>query len=317
MRIAVFGAGGVGGYFGGRLAQAGEDVVFIARGAHLQALRTHGLQVESLKGDFTVSPVQATDDPAQIGVVDAVVVGVKAWQVPDVAQAMAPLVGADTYVVPLQNGLEAAAQLAAVLGDRHVLGGTCAIYSFITAPGCIRHIGLEPTVTIGELDTRPSRRAESWRRALDRAGIAAVVAPDIHVPMWEKFLVLRWGVIGAVTRAPAGVLRSVPETRQMIEQAGQEVVAVAQRRGITMAADIMQRNMALLESLPPQATTSLQRDIMTEHPSELEAQAGALVRLGQESGMPTPLHTFLYHSLLPMERRVRHQVQFPEDAIDA
>ena len=118
MRIAVFGAGGVGGYFGGRLAQAGEDVVFIARGAHLQALRTHGLQVESLKGDFTVSPVQATDDPAQIGVVDAVVVGVKAWQVPDVAQAMAPLVGADTYVVPLQNGLEAAAQLAAVLGDR-------------------------------------------------------------------------------------------------------------------------------------------------------------------------------------------------------
>ncbi|MGQ4809940.1 hypothetical protein NKDENANG_03379 [Candidatus Entotheonellaceae bacterium PAL068K] len=315
MRIAVFGAGGVGGYFGGRLAQVGEDVVFIARGAHLQALRTHGLRVESIRGDFTLSSVQATDDPAQVGVVDVVVVGIKAWQIPDAASAMSPLVSSDTYVVPLQNGLEAPAQLAAVLGQRHVLGGTCAIYSFITAPGCIRHVGLEPAVTLGEMDKRPSSRGQLFCQVLERAGVAAVVAPDIQVPMWEKFLLLRWGVIGAVARAPAGVLRSLSETRQMIEQASQEVVAVAQQRGITMADDIVQRSMAILESLPPPATTSLQRDLMAGRPSELEAQTEALIRLGQEVGMATPLHTFLYHSLLPMERRARRQVQFPADVI--
>src|SRR5919109_4797765 len=149
MRIAVFGSGGVGGYFGGRLALAGEDVMFIARGAHLQAMRTQGLRVESPKGNFTVPSVQATDDPAQVGEVDVVLVAVKAWQVPGAAQAIRPMVGAETCVVPLQNGLEAPAQLATALGTQHVLGGTCVISSVITAPGCIRHIGLEPSVTFG------------------------------------------------------------------------------------------------------------------------------------------------------------------------
>ncbi len=312
MRIAVFGTGGVGGYFGGRLAQVGEDVVFIARGAHLQAMRTHGLQVESIKGDFTIAPVQATDDPTHIGVVDVILVGVKAWQLPEVAPAMRPLLGPDTYVVPLQNGLEAPTQLATALGAQHVLGGSCGIYSFITAPGCIRHVGLEPFVTMGEMDTRPSQRAEPLRQALERAGVNATIAADIQVPMWEKFVLLRWGVVGAVTRAPAGILRHLPESRQMIEQSSQEVVAVAQQRNITMSEDIIHTSMAILDSLPAAGTTSLQRDMLAERPSELDAQAGALVRLGQEAGVPTPLHTFLYHSLLPMEMRARGQVQFPE-----
>src|SRR5919108_152268 len=147
MRIAVFGAGAVGGYFGGRLALAGEDVVFVARGAHLQAMRTQGLRVESPKGDFTVASVQATDDPKQVGLVDVVLVAVKAWQVPEAAQAVRPLVGPETTVVPLQNGLEAPAQLAAVLGPQYVLGGTCVVSCAIVAPGCIRHFGLDPSVT--------------------------------------------------------------------------------------------------------------------------------------------------------------------------
>src|SRR5919108_428843 len=149
MRIALFGAGGVGGYFGGRLALAGENVVFIARGAHLQAMRTQGLRVESPKGNFTVSSVQATDDPTQVGPVDVILVAVKAWQVPEAAQAMRPMVGAETFVVPLQNGVEAAAQVAAVLGSQHVLGGSCVISSVITAPGCIRHLGPEPSSASG------------------------------------------------------------------------------------------------------------------------------------------------------------------------
>jgi 2-dehydropantoate 2-reductase len=156
MRVAVYGAGGVGGYFGGRLAQAGEEVVFIARGEHLQAMRSHGLRVDSILGDF-VQPVQATDDPAQAGPVDAVLVAVKAWQVAEAAQAMRPLVGPDTCVVPLQNGVEAPAQLAAALGAEHVLGGLCRIVSLIAGPGHIRHVGLNPSVAFGELSWGETR----------------------------------------------------------------------------------------------------------------------------------------------------------------
>ncbi|RLC62817.1 MAG: 2-dehydropantoate 2-reductase, partial [Chloroflexi bacterium] len=188
MRIAIFGTGAVGGYFGGRLAQAGEEVVFIARGEQLQALRDHGLRVDSPQGDFVIHPVQATDDAAQVGIVDVVLVGVKAWQVPEAAQAMAPLVGADTFVVPLQNGVEAPSQLAAVLGDEHVLGGLCRIVSFVVEPGHVRHAGLEPYVAFGELDNRPSERVRRLQAAFARAGVTAEIPADIGAAMWEKFL---------------------------------------------------------------------------------------------------------------------------------
>ena len=185
MRIAVFGTGAVGGYFGGRLAQAGGDVVFIARGKQLQALQDQGLRVDSPKGDFALRSVQATDDPAQVGVVDAVIVGVKAWQVTEAARACRPLVGPKTFVVPLQNGVEAPDQLAAVLGAEHVLGGLCRIVSFVVAPGHIQHAGLEPYVAFGELDNRSSERAERLRAAFEGAGVMAEIPPDIQVALWQ------------------------------------------------------------------------------------------------------------------------------------
>ena len=311
MRIAVFGAGSVGGYFGGRLALAGEDVVFIARGAHLDALRTQGLRVESLKGDFHVPLVQATDQPAEVGPVDVVLVAVKTWQVPEAAQAMRPMVGQETYVVPLQNGLEAPAQVAAVLGPQHVLGGSCVISSAVTVPGCIRHVGLEPSVTFGELDQRASPRAERLQEAFQRAEVRAIVAADVQVAIWEKFMVIRHGPVGAVARAPLGVLRSVPETRQMIEQACVETLAVARARGIALAEDSPTRTMAVVDTIAPGLIASLQRDIEAGRPSELDALTGALVRLGTEVGIATPLHAYLYHTLLPQELRARGQLQFP------
>lgn len=311
MRVAVFGVGGVGGYFGGRLAQAGEDVFFIARGAHLQAMREGGLRVESLQGDFDVSPVQATADPGEVGVVDVVLVGVKAWQVEDAAQALTPLVGPYTCVVPLQNGLEAATQLGVVLGAEHVIGGTCRIYSMISAPGCIRHMGLEPTIIIGELDGQQSQRAEHLRLTLEHAGIAAKVSPTIQAELWEKFLLLRWGVVGAVTRAPAGVMRGLAEVRQMVLQASQEVIEVGRAYDVELPNDITAQSLAILDSLPPAATTSMQRDIMEGCPSELDAQVGALVRLGQRVDVSTPLHMFLYYSLLPQELGARDAVSLP------
>ena len=308
MRIAVVGAGGVGGYFGGRLAQAGHDVTFIARGQHMEAMLRDGLRVESINGDFSVSPVQATEDPEEVGTVDLVVIGVKAWQIPAVADRLGPVLGPQTLVLPLQNGLEAPAQLAEVLGPAAVLGGLCAIYSFITAPGCIRHIGIDPWVTFGAMRPDQEDRLPDIESALKQAGITVNIAADIRVPLWDKFLVLRWGVVGAVCRMPAGVLRSLPQIRGMMDQAGREVLEVADTQGITLAADALQRSSALLDSLPAVATTSLQRDIMEGRPSELDAQAGALVRLGQRVGVATPLHAFIYHSLLPMEMQARGEI---------
>jgi len=311
MRVAVFGTGAVGGYFGGRLAQAGEDVVFIARGERLRALRDHGLRVDSLKGDFALHPVQATDDPASAGPVDVVLVGVKAGQVPEAARAMRPLVRPETFVVPLQNGVEAPAQLAAVLGAEHVVGGLCRIVSLVVEPGYLRHAGLEPYVAFGELDNRPSARTERLRQAFARAGVTAEIPSDIQVAMWAKFLfIASFSGVGAVTRAPAGVLRELPETRRMLEQAMREILAVAQARGIALPETTISNTMTLIDGLPPDGTASMQRDLMAGRPSELESQNGAVVRLGQEAGVATPLHAFLYHSLLPLELRARGRVRF-------
>jgi 2-dehydropantoate 2-reductase len=316
MRIAVFGAGAVGGYFGGRLAQVGEEVVLIARGEHLQALRRSGLQVDSIEGDFEVSPIQATDVLTEVGMVDVVLVGVKAWQVPGAAQAMRPLVGPETIVVPLQNGVEAPDQLAAALGAEHVLGGLCKIISSLVGPGHIRHAGMEPYVAFGELDNHRSKRAERLRRAFERAGVTVEVPPDIHLAMWDKFLfIASFSGVGAVTRVPVGVLRCLPETRQMLERAMGEILAVARARGIALPEDAIARTMALIDGLPPGGTASMQRDIAAGRPSELEAQSGAVVRLGREAGVVTPLHAFIYHSLLPLELQARGQLDFPGELL--
>src|SRR5262245_40194710 len=312
MRIAIFGVGGVGGYFGGRLAQAGEDVVFIARGAHLQALQAQGLRVESVLGDFVVQPVQAMDDPTQVGIVDAVLVGVKAWQVPEVAEAMRPLVGPTTCVVPLQNGVEAPGQLATVLGPSHVVGGLCGLASFVVAPGHIRHAAAEPFVKFGELDNHPSARLDHLRQAFVRAGVTAEIPSDIQRELWMKFLFITpCSGLGALTRSPIGIWRSVPETRRMSEQAMHEVLAVAHARGIALPADALKTILAQVDSVAPEVTVSMQRDIMAGRPSELDAQIGAVVRLGQEVKVATPLHAFVYGSLLPLELRARGQLQFP------
>jgi 2-dehydropantoate 2-reductase len=312
MRIAVFGTGAVGGYFGGRLAQAGEDVVFITRGEHLQAMLMHGLQVDSIKGDFVVKPVQATNDPAQVGIVEVVLVGVKAWQVPEAAEAMRPLVGPETFVLPLQNGLEAPTQLAAVLGNQHVLGGLCGLSTFIVGPGHIRHAGVEPFVRFGELDNRPSDRVELLQKVFKRAGVIAEIPQDIQVALWMKFLFITvWSGVGAVTRSPVGIWRSLPETRQMAESALEEIVRVAQARNIALPENPVPTTMKMYGSFPPETTSSMQRDMAEGRPSELDAQIGAVVRFGRELDVATPLHTFIYNSLLPLELHARGQLQFP------
>jgi 2-dehydropantoate 2-reductase len=312
MRIAIFGTGGVGGYFGGRLAEAGEEVIFIARREHLRAIQTQGLRVDSVLGDFVVQPAQAMDDPAQIGAVDVVLVCVKAWQVAEAAQAIRPMVGPETFVVPLQNGVDAPGVLAAVLGAEHVLGGLCGLIAFVAGPGHIRHTGIEPFITFGELDNRQSERAEKLRQAFTRTkGVIVEVPPDIQAAMWRKFLLIAtWSGVGAITRAPIGVLRRVPETRQLLEQSLQEILEVAGARSIALPADVVSQTLAFIDTIPPNGTASMQRDILAGRPSELASQNGAVVRLGREAGVVTPLHNFIYYSLLPLELQARGEMSF-------
>jgi 2-dehydropantoate 2-reductase len=312
VRIAVFGTGGAGGYFGARLARAGDDVVFIARGENLRAIREHGLIVETPQGEFCVRS-EATDDPATVGPVDAVLIGVKTWQVVEAARALRPLLGADTFAVPLQNGVEAASQLASVLGAERVLGGLCGTLSWVAGPGRIRSIGRVNFVKLGEEDDRASDRAERLRAAFERAGVDVEIPVDFRRALWAKFLfVVSLGGVGAVTRVPVGVVRTLPETRRMLTQAMEEILAVARARGIALPDSAIAETLAFVDTLSPDGTTSLQRDIAEGKPSELEAWNGAVVRLGREAGVPTPLHAFLYESLLPQERRARGLDPEPE-----
>lgn len=312
MRIAVVGTGGVGGYFGGRLAQAGEDVIFIARGATLNALRTSGLRVESADGDFIIQPAQATDDTTTVGPVDVVVLAVKGWQVLDAIEIIRPLMGPDTYVAPLLNGVEAPDQLAKAFGERRVVGGLCGLFGSIVAPGHIRNMLPRPFITFGELDSSGSERLERLRQAFARAGAQTTIAADIRAALWEKLLFVGpFGGVGAATRAPIGVMRSLPETRALLEGAMAEIALTAQANGVHMADDASAKAFAIMDGSPEQATASMQRDIMAGRPSELESQVGVIVRMARDANLDVPIHATLYASLLPQERQARGEITFP------
>lgn len=313
MRVAIYGTGSVGGYFGGRLAQAGADVSFIARGAHLQALQRDGLRVESVRGDFHLHPVRATDDPAAVGEVDVVMVGVKSWQVREAAAAIGPLLGAGTAVVTMQNGIEAPAIVAEAIGRDRVLPGIARIFSHIAAPGHIRHIGGPASLAFAEWSNEPSERVERLREALRGAGVSVEVPENIRTTLWEKFLfVVPMGGLGALCRAPVGALRSNPETRSMLEAAMREIESIASASSIRLPDDAVARTLHFIDAQPAAGTSSLQRDIGAGRPSELHDWAGAVVRAGERLGIETPLHRVIYHSLLPLERHARGELPFPD-----
>jgi 2-dehydropantoate 2-reductase len=311
LRIAIFGAGGIGGYLGGRLSQAGEEVVLIARGEHLQAIKEHGLRVDSIKGDFVATPALATDNPTEAGLVDAVILGVKAWQVLDAAKAMRPMIGPETVVVPMQNGVEATAQLASVLGEKSVVVGLGGLVSYIVGPGHILHAGGEPYVSFGESDNSTSERTQNLLEAFKNAGVTANIPANIQAALWAKLALMAVNSgIGAITRVPTGQWRSVAGSWKMAQQVAQEVLAVAAGKGIVMPSDSLASTVARLEASAPNSTSSMQRDLMEGRFSELEVQTGAVVRLGLEAGVPTPVNTFIYNSLLLQEMNARGE--FPE-----
>ena len=305
------GVGGVGGYYGARLAAAGREVVFVTRGAALAALRRDGLRVDSVRGDVWVRDVVATDDPSGEAPVDAVLLAVKTWQVAEACEAARPRLGPGTVVVPLQNGVDAPSLAARVVGGGRVLPGTVKVFAETVGPGHVQHGSGPGTVTVGEWAGGPSARLARLGQALDVPGVESEPVDDVWAALWTKFLfVAPLGAVGAVTRAPVGVLRSEPETRALLVRAMREAEAVGRARGVALAPDVVDRMLAFLDAHDPSSTTSLHRDVVAGRPSELEAWPGAVVRLGREVGVPTPVNGALYDVLLPLERRARGQLTF-------
>lgn len=299
MRIVMFGAGGVGGYFGGRLLQAGADVSFVARGAHLDALRRDGLRLVSPKGDASLTGIRAAADPAELGVADVVFLTVKLYDVEAAAQAVGPLLGPSTMVVTLQNGVEAPAMAARHLPPGHVAGGVAYVAAVIAEPGLIRHTALDALI-VGELDGAMSPRLAALTEVASRAGFSFTATPDIRQALWLKFARLSvFSGMTAATRSPLGVLRGSPATFAMVEAAVDEALAVGRAHGVALGPGARDEVFGMYRNMPPQAKSSMLEDLERGKRLELPWLSGAVVRLGREVGVPTPTHAFLETILTP------------------
>jgi len=299
VRIAVVGVGGVGGYFGGRLAAAGEDVQLVARGAHLDAIRRHGLRVNSVAGDFEVN-VPATDDTADIGPVDHVLFCVKSYDTESAAPALKPLLHDDTAVVSLQNGIDNEDVLGRVIGKEHVVGGVAFIFSTIAEPGVIAQTGGPRRIVFGELDGSMSARVEALEKACRDAGIDGEASSEIRRLLWDKMaLICAHAGVTATVRLPIGDIREVPETMEMFLRIAEEVRAVAAAEGVELGDDATSRYEAFVRSLEPDVYSSLHEDLVNGHRMELEALHGSVVRRAREHGVAVPVSETVYALLRP------------------
>lgn len=306
MHIVIFGTGGVGGYFGARLAASGNKVTFIARGAHLNAMQKNGLLVQSPLGDVTINPVIATDTISDVNDIDVVFVCSKTWQVSDIATSLKSVISTKTVVIPLLNGVENHENLLKELPETNVMAGLCKIVSKIEKPGVVKHYSYTPTIVFGELSNEKTLRAQQIHDTLSEAGIKTVLAEDIYAEMWMKFLYISTvSALGALTRASIGEMRSNPEIRVYMNRLSDEIIEISKAKGVSLPSDIKEKQFAIIDNQPFDTTASLQRDIMNGFPSELESQQGTIVRYGRELGIQTPINDFVYNCLKPQEATAR------------
>ena len=301
MKFAMMGSGGVGGYFGGRLAAAGHDVTFIARGEHLSAIQTGGLHIKSELGDISVHPAQATDDTAKVGPVDCVFIGVKLWDTEAAGRSAVPMVGPKTTVVSLQNGVESEDILADIVGREHVVGGVAFIASTLGRPGVVQHLGTMQRIVIGELFGGTSPRVEAIHGALEEAGITVEISHNIERTIWEKFVFLV-GLSATTTlmRTTIGPVRADADGRTFLLDAMREVVAVARARGIALPAGYADDRLAFADGLPADMTSSMHHDLDRGNPLEVAWLSGAVTRLADERGIPVPVNHTVYAALKPL-----------------
>ncbi|MDH5413395.1 MAG: 2-dehydropantoate 2-reductase [Flavobacteriaceae bacterium] len=305
MKIVIIGAGGVGGYFGGKLAQAGFDVTFVVRGEHLSAIKENGLQIKSIKGDFTVHP-KVTDDIQTIYDPDLIILGVKSWQVIDVAINLKSVISKNTMVLPLQNGADNANKLLLVLNEENVLAGLSKIVSKIEAPGIIRHFAFEPEIIFGEINNESTSRVKSVKNVFDKAEFKNRISDNIQLDIWRKFLfIVSISGIAALTRVVIGEIREDMYLRKICYQTALEIMDIANAKGISLSKTDIENAMQAIDNTDFQTTASMQRDIMENRPSELDNFNGYIVRQGRELQIETPINDFIYYCLLPQEKRAR------------
>jgi len=300
MRIAVVGAGGVGGGFGAALAKTGADVVFIARGAHLAAMKSEGLKVQGGRGETHLVPTRATDDPAEIGKVDIVLFCVKLWDVESAGLQIRPLIGPDTAVIPLQNGIDAAERLIPILGPNAVMGGVAQISASIVAPGLIQQVGTFMRMIFGELDGKRSKRGEDFLALCLQAGFDATLSEQILTELWMKFILLAGNAsITALARQPIGKLRDDPDLRPIFIAAYREAIDVGRARGVALPADALEKIVDFTSHAPPAMKASMALDLDRGNRLELPWLGGKVVELGLQLGVPTPTHSMMRAMLKP------------------
>jgi|SRR5665213_808756 len=300
MRIAVVGAGGVGGGFGAALAHAGADVTFIARGKHLAAMRSAGLKVQGGRGETHLVPTKANDDPAAIGIVDIVLFCVKLWDVESAGAQIKPLIGPHTAVIPLQNGIDAHERLLPILGPRAVMGGVAQISASITAPGVIQQVGTFMRMIFGELDGKVTKRGEDFLALCLKAGFDATLSDQIVTDLWMKFILLACNSgMTALARQPIGVLRDDPDIRPLFVAAYRESFEVGRAKGVALPADAVERILDLTGHLPAPMKASMALDLDRGNRLEVPWLSGKVAELGRQLGVPTPTHSMLYAMLKP------------------
>jgi len=291
VRIAIMGSGGVGGFFGALLVRGGADVTFIARGAHLAAMREHGLAIESTDESFRLLKVSVTDDPAMIGPVDLVMFGVKLWDTEAAARSLVPIMGPDTALISFQNGVQKDDMLRPIVGDKAIMGGVAYVGTNISRPGVIAQKGPMQRLVFGEYDGRRSPRAEAFLAACQQGGINAEISPHIRREIWQKFVFLAgMAAVTASTRCSLGPIRSNPMTRQFFLDLMREVVAVGRAHGVAIPQDFAEQRLAFADTLHPDMTASMHHDLEHGRPLELQWLSGGVVDLGAKVGVPTPLH---------------------------
>jgi len=300
MKIAIMGSGGVGGYFGARLAAAGNDVSFIARGAHLDAIKQKGLRVLSPHGDTQVHPARATDNPAAVGPVDIVLFATKLYDTESAGELCKPFIGEDTAVISLLNGVDSEEQLSRILGQQHVVGGVARISAEIAEPGVIKHHSPFASIEFGELNGKQSDRLRKFHSAAEAANIDSKLSEDIQAAIWLKFVLLSaFSAITSLTRLPAGPIHENPQCTELMDSAARETVAVARARGIRLGDSAVESVIKMLHALPETMKSSMLVDLERGNRLELEWLSGAVCRLGRESGVDTPIHRVVLAALMP------------------
>ena len=308
MKIAIMGTGGVGGYYGGLLAKIGHDVTFIARGAHLHAIREKGLKIKSVHGNFLILYAKTTDQPVDVGPVDLIIVATKTYHIDEAARAIKTMVGKDTVVIPLLNGIDAAERIGAVVGMEHMMGAATWLSASIEEPGVIGQYSQFHRIVLGEFNNEITQRLRSVYDVLYGTDVTVEMTDNIQKVLWTKFVFIASVMaIGSLTRVTFGEYRDIPEARAILTAAMGEVVSVAQAVGVALDEDIISKTLAFIDSGSPDIKPSMQRDIETGRPTELESIVGIIVRLGEKYGIPTPVMGICYGMLKPADVKANKQ----------